>query len=167
LDKTADIKAQVERVRYEANEFWFNNGFSIPVHALAKRIADICQVYTQEASSRALACVMIFIGFDDEKGAQVFKVDPAGHYLPYKACSMGKFEPEAMNFLEKKVGDLGGLEEEDTVEMAIMAMQYVLSTDFKSHEIEVGVISEGKKFRVLKDNEIEARVNSISEKSET
>ncbi len=167
MDKTADIKAQVERVRYEANEFWFNNGFSIPVHALAKRIADICQVYTQEASSRALACVMIFIGFDDEKGAQVFKVDPAGHYLPYKACSMGKFEPEAMNFLEKKVGDLGGLEEEDTVEMAIMAMQYVLSTDFKSHEIEVGVISEGKKFRVLKDNEIEARVNSISEKSET
>ena len=137
------------------------------MHALAKRIADICQVYTQEASSRALACVMIFIGFDDEKGAQVFKVDPAGHYLPYKACAMGKFEPEAMNFLEKKVGDLGSLEEEETVEMAIMAMQHVLSTDFKSHEIEVGVISDGKKFRVLKDNEIEARVNAISEKSET
>jgi 20S proteasome subunit alpha 1 len=110
---------------------------------------------------------MIFIGFDDEKGAQVFKVDPAGHYLPYKACAMGKFEPEAMNFLEKKVGDLGSLEEEETVEMAIMAMQHVLSTDFKSHEIEVGVISDGKKFRVLKDNEIEARVNAISEKSET
>lgn len=29
-------------------------------------------------------------GVDDEKGAQVFKVDPAGHYLPYKAVATGK-----------------------------------------------------------------------------
>ena len=163
---SADIKAQIERIRYEANEFWFNNGFSMPPHALAKRVADICQVYTQEASSRALAVVMLFIGFDDEKGSQVFKVDPTGHYLPYKAVAMGKFEPEAMNFLEKRVTDLGELDEENTVEMAIMAMQHVLSSDFKSNEIEVGVVSEGKKFRVLSEQEIEARVNSISEKSE-
>ena len=60
-------------------------------------------MYTQEASNRALACVMLLIGFDDEKGAQVFKVDPAGHYLPYKAVATGKAEAEAMNFLEKKV----------------------------------------------------------------
>jgi 20S proteasome subunit alpha 1 len=163
---SADIKAQVERIRYEANEFWFNNGYSIPVHALAKRVADICQVSTQEASSRALACVMLLIGYDDEKGAQVFKVDPAGHYLPYKACSMGKYEPEAMNFLEKRVGDLSGLDENETIEMAIMSMQHVLSTDFKSSEIEVGVIADGKKFRLLNEADIEARLNSISEKSD-
>jgi 20S proteasome subunit alpha 1 len=161
-----DIKAQVERIRYEANEFSYNNGYSIPAHALAKRIADICQVYTQEASSRALACVMLFIGVDDEKGCQVFKVDPAGHYLPYKAVSTGKYEPEAMNFLEKKVDELSLLDEESTIEMAIMAMQHVLSTDFKGTEIEVAVVSTGKKFRVLGDEEIETRLNSIMEKSD-
>ena len=78
-----DIRAQVDRVRYEANEFQYNNGYPVPVHVLAKRIADICQVYTQEASSRAMCVMMLLIGVDDEKGAQVFKVDPAGHYLPY------------------------------------------------------------------------------------
>ena len=86
---TADIRAQVERIRYEANEFTFENGYPMPVHALAKRIADLCQVYTQEASSRAMACVMLLIGWDEEKGPQVFKVDPAGHYLPYKAVATG------------------------------------------------------------------------------
>lgn len=109
---------------------------------------------------------MLLIGYDDEKGAQVFKVDPAGHYLPYKACSMGKYEPEAMNFLEKRVGDLSGLDENETIEMAIMSMQHVLSTDFKSSEIEVGVIADGKKFRLLNEADIEARLNSISEKSD-
>ena len=48
-----DIRSQVERLRYEANEFKFNNGYPMPVHVLAKRIADLCQVYTQEASNRS------------------------------------------------------------------------------------------------------------------
>ena len=52
---------------------------------------------------------MLLIGVDDEKGAQVFKIDPAGHYLPYKAVATGKAEPEAMNFLEKKVEELSSL----------------------------------------------------------
>lgn len=163
---SADIRAQVERVRYEANDFKFNNGYAMPVHVLAKRIADICQVYTQEASSRALACTMLFIGVDDEKGAQVFKVDPAGLFLPYKAVAVGKSEAEAMNFLEKRVAELPELDENGTIEMAISAMQYVLSTDFKSSEIEVASIAHGGKFRVLREAEIEDRLNAISERSD-
>lgn len=90
-----------------------------------------------------------------------------GHYLPYKAVATGKAEPEAMNFLEKKVSELSSLNENDTIELAISAMQYVLSTDFKSTEIEVGLISVGEKFRVLKEEEIEERLNSIAEKSDS
>jgi len=173
LGLAPDIRAQVERVRYEANEFRYNNGYPMPVHVLARRIADICQVYTQEASSRALACVMLLVGVDDEKGAQVFKVDPAGHFLPYKAVATGKAEPEAMNFLEKRVADLATLDEAGTIELAMQTMQYVLSSDFKSSEIEVAVVSTaqpgatgGVKFRVLGEEEVEARLNAISERSD-
>lgn len=161
-----DIRSQVERLRYEANEFKFNNGYPMPVHVLSKRIADICQVYTQEASNRAMAAIMLLVGADDEKGAQCFKVDPAGHYLPYKAVATGKSEAEAMNYLEKKVDELGGLDEKATIEMAMSTMQYILSTDFKSTEIEVGVITTGQKFRVLGEDEIEERLNSISESAD-
>ncbi len=132
----ADIRAQVERIRYEANEFKYENGYAMPVHVLAQRIADICQVYTR-------------------------------HYLPYKAVATGKAEPEAMNFLEKKVDELNALDENATIELAMSAMQYVLSTDFKSTEIEVAVVSTGHKFRVLSEEQIEERLNSISDKSDT
>lgn len=138
----------------------------MPVHVLARRIADICQVYTQEASNRALACVMLLIGIDDEKGAQIFKVDPAGHFLPYKAVATGKAEQEAMNFLEKKVSELSEMDENMTIETAISAMQYVLSTDFKGSEIEIGVVSKGSKLRKLSEEEIEERLNAISERSD-
>ena len=45
-------------------------------------------------------------------------------------------------------------------------MQYVLSTDFKSTEIEIGVTKMNSTFRTLKENEIEARLNAISERSD-
>jgi 20S proteasome subunit alpha 1 len=163
----SDVRAQVERLRMEANEFEFKNGYAMPVHVLARRIADICQVYTQEASARALACIMLLIGAENEKGAQVFKVDPAGHFLPYKGVSTGKYEPEAMNYLEKKVNELELMDENTTVEMAISAMQHVLSSDFKGTEIEVAVVSVGSKFRVLSEAQIEERINAISERSDS
>lgn len=56
---SADSIAQVQRLRQEAHEFKFENGFEIPVSHLAKRMADINQVYTQHASMRALGCVML------------------------------------------------------------------------------------------------------------
>ena len=114
-----------------------------------------------------MACVQLFIGCDEEKGAQVFKVDPAGHFLPYKGVSTGKYEAEAMNFLEKKVNELESLDEDGTVEMAISAMQYVLSTDFKTSEIEVAVVTKGKKFRLLSEEQVDQRLTAISEKNDS
>ena len=37
---------------------------------------------------RALATVAILVGVDDERGPQLYKIDPAGHFFPFKvgAC---------------------------------------------------------------------------------
>jgi 20S proteasome subunit alpha 1 len=60
--KIADCKAQVQRLRYEAHEFEHKFGYKIPTHVLAKRCADLAQVYTQHASMRAFGVVTILIG---------------------------------------------------------------------------------------------------------
>eukprot|EP01084_Bolivina_argentea_P317368 550242_1 len=158
---TADAHAAVQRLRYEAHEFHFKYGYDIPVATLAKRIADISQVYTQQASLRTLAVFVILIAVDDEKGPQIFKVDPAGHYYPYKATSSGAKEQDVMNWLEKRVDELDGLDSVATVRLAIQCLQMV--TDFRGNEIEVGVVRRGGRFHLLDEAAIEAHIIAINE----
>lgn len=42
----------------------------------------------QHAYRRSLAVILILAAVDDEKGPQLFKVDPAGHFLSFKARAL-------------------------------------------------------------------------------
>ena len=62
------------------------------------------QVYTQRAAMRPLGISMIIVGLDSdpERGPQVFKVDPAGYYVGFRATAAGVKQTEAINYLEKQ-----------------------------------------------------------------
>ncbi|KAL3155501.1 Polyamine N-acetyltransferase 1 [Trebouxia sp. C0009 RCD-2024] len=162
----ADAKSQVQKARSEAAEFRFKYGYEMPVDFLAKVLADQAQVYTQHAYMRPLAVIPILIGIDEERGPQLYKVDPAGYYVGYKATSAGAKDQEAENYLEKKFKGNPQYSFDEAVQMAITALQSVLSEDFKPSQIEVGVVRDDaqKAFRVLTNSEVEEHLTAISER---
>lgn len=66
-----------------------------------------------------LLLAMILVGHDDELGPQLYKCDPAGYYVGYKATSAGAKQQESLNYLEKKLKKNPELNMEDTIEVLL------------------------------------------------
>eukprot|EP00882_Tetradesmus_deserticola_P005353 GHRQ01005633.1.p2 GENE.GHRQ01005633.1~~GHRQ01005633.1.p2 ORF type:complete len:247 (+),score=135.37 GHRQ01005633.1:292-1032(+) len=162
----ADARSIVQQARHQAAEFRFTYGYEMPVDVLAKVLADKAQVYTQHAYMRPLGVISMLISMDEERGPCLFKVDPAGYYVGYKATAVGAKETEAINFLEKKVkaAPEGGLSYQEACCTAITALQNVLSEEFKASEMELGVVTAEGGFRVLPVEEVDAFLTAISER---
>jgi 20S proteasome subunit alpha 1 len=185
LMRAADARAQVQKARLEAAEFKYKNGYDMPVDALAKRLANIAQVSTQRASVRPYGVAMILIAYDDERGPLLYKTDPAGTYMGFRATAAGPKSQEAHNYLEKQYKKTGKASPETfgrdkLVDLAITTLSTVLSQDFKATELEIGVVeqptyteeeiemldnppSQTGMFKVLSTDEIEARLQAIAE----
>lgn len=158
-----DCRSLARRTRGEAVNFKYENGYDIPVHYLASKIADSHQVYTQHAFMRALGVVSIFAAFDDEKGPQLYRCDPAGYFSGFKACAAGQKEQEANNFLEKAIKANPSMTFEETIETAVVCMQSVLGAEVKASEIEIAVVTkEDPVFRILDDASIDQHLSAIS-----
>jgi 20S proteasome subunit alpha 1 len=181
----ADSRAQVARARAEAADFRYKYGYEITPDALARRLANINQVYTQRAAMRPLGISMILIGIDAELGPQCFKLDPAGYFVGFHATAAGQKQQEAMNHLEKKWKKLDSgrgaddataagktLSRDEVIEMAIEAMSTVHATDYKPGEIEIGIVSSSDDedpkirgtWRTMDESEIEKHLLAYAEK---
>ena len=163
--RESDGRGWVSRLRQEAFEYLQQNGHQVPVDVLAMRAADIVQLYTQKASMRAYAVELMLFSVDKLLGPQLFKVDPAGHYLGYFGVTSGVKEQEAANFLEKTFKEKSGfsnLTTDQTIRLAINALQNTIGQDFKGTDIEVGAIdSETFTYRKLTSEEIESHLKVL------
>lgn len=114
-----------------------------------------------------LFAVSMFAGIDPVLGPQLYRCDPAGHYLGYKACAAGFKEQEATNFLEKRVKGAAaeGMSMKEAVESALIGLQTVVGSDLKSGDLELAVMTvENPKWKVLTEAEIDAHLTAMSDR---
>ncbi|AQZ17106.1 SCL1 (YGL011C) [Zygosaccharomyces parabailii] len=155
------------RAKAEAAEFKYKYGYEMPCDVLAKRMANLSQIYTQRAYMRPLGVIQTYIAVDEELGPSIYKSDPAGYFVGYKATATGPKQQEITTRLENyfKNTTENRLEEdswEKVVEFGITQLTDSLGTEFAKNDIEVGVAVENN-FFTLTEDQIEERLVTIAE----
>ena len=64
----ADARALISRARHEASDYAYKHAHPIPIDLLARRIANLNQLSTQEAGMRPMGVALTLIGIDEERG---------------------------------------------------------------------------------------------------
>jgi len=134
------IKSQVYKLTYDE---------PLNVLGAVKEIADRMQLFTQYGGVRPYG-VAFLLGGIDEKGPQLFEIDPSSAFYSWQAQAIGRGAPEAFKLLKRSWRN--NLSEDDAIKLAIQALK-AGEKGIKSHEVELAVIND-KGFKKFDDEKM-------------
>ena len=125
----ARINAQIHRLTYDE---------PIDVMGCIKELSDRMQVYTQYGGVRPFG-VALLVGGIDEKGPQLFEIDPSSAFYGWKAHAIGRGAEQALDFLRKSWKE--NMNEEKGVQLALKALK-LGEKNAKLQEVETAIITD-------------------------
>ncbi len=125
---------------------------SIDTLQLTKEIGDLKQKYTQYGGTRPFGASLLIAGVD-ENGEHLYKTDPSGSYLAYKATVIGKGGSEIREYLEKNYKK--GMNKEQAIKFVLKALKKAKGKDFNEETVEIAYVDQkGKKFTKITEDEV-------------
>lgn len=97
---TADANVLIEEIRLVSERYRFQYGTSIPLEQLVVSICNKMQFYTQIGGQRPFGVSLLFAGWDNRHGFQLYKCDPSGNYGGWKAICIGNNNSTAQSILK-------------------------------------------------------------------
>ncbi|GAV91657.1 Proteasome domain-containing protein [Cephalotus follicularis] len=136
-----DFRVLVRKSRKQAEQYHRLYKEPIPVTQLVRETAAVMQEFTQSGGVRPFGVSLLVAGFDD-KGPQLYQVDPSGSYFSWKASTKGENVSNAKAFLEKRYTD--DMELDNTVHTAILTLKEGFEGQISGKNIEIGIICSDK-----------------------
>ena len=135
-----DMRVLLKAARKEAEAYWLTFDEYPPTKVLVHKLASYVQQYTQSGGVRPFGVSLLVAGLDDEDGAGLFQVDPAGSFFAWKAVALGRGVVGSKTFLEKRCTE--PMELEDAIHTAILALKESFDGQMTESNIEIGVVSK-------------------------
>jgi proteasome alpha subunit len=146
----ADARRLVDMARLEAQRHRLLYNEPINVESVSKSLCDTMQTYTQYGGVRPFGVSLLIAGVDSEP--RLYEAEPSGALTGYKAGSIGSGKKEVDEFFEKEYKD--GLSVDDGIGLAIRALKKTTDSKLKAENLDIAVIEEGKKLKMLSDEEV-------------
>jgi len=146
----ARIECQINRVTYDEQ---------MDVEALAKKLGDHMQTYTQFGGARPYGTALLIAGVSDGEG-RLFETDPSGTLLEYKATGIGIGRNAVMKVFEDEY-DFESTTN-DCIMLGIKALHDATEGKFDVNMVEIGIIEmEKPEFRKMSKEEVAVFVDKF------
>jgi 20S proteasome subunit alpha 2 len=100
---------------------------------------------------------LLIIGWEDTP--TLWQVDPAGIFWAWKATALGKRSDGSRTFLERRYNE--DLSVDDAIHTAISTLKEGFDGQLTADLIEIGVVDENRKFKILSTTEIKDFLNEV------
>ena len=156
---TADANILISKLRLSAQRFTFQYGEPIPVEQLVTELCDVKQGYTQFGGLRPFGVALMYAGYDEHYGFQLYRSDPDGVFKGWKANAMGANKATAESILNEQWKE--GMTTQDGLDLIARVLLKAMDTAAPSSEtLEIGILSRGAsgavQYRVLDSAEIDS-----------
>jgi len=160
----ADSRTMVDRARMECQNHWFSYNEKMSVESVAQAVSNLAIQFGDSdddggAMSRPFGVAILFAGCD-EKGPQLFHMDPSGTFVQFDAKAIGSGSEGAQQSLQEQYHKSMTLKEALT--SALTILKQVMEEKLSSTNVEVVTVTPEKFFHMYSKEEVEEVIKDIS-----
>uniref|UniRef100_A0A2K6V0X5 Proteasome subunit alpha type n=1 Tax=Saimiri boliviensis boliviensis TaxID=39432 RepID=A0A2K6V0X5_SAIBB len=139
----ANAKTLIDKARVETQNHWFTYNETMTV---------------ESAMSRPFGVALLFGGVD-EKGPQLFHMDPSGTFVQYDARAIGSASEGAQSSLQEVYHKSMTLKE--AIKSSLIILKQVMEEKLNATNIELATVQPGCNFHMFTKEELEEVIKDI------
>lgn len=161
----SDANILVDNAQLNVARYYYRYQEIMPVEMCVHEVCDYTQAYTQSGGLRPFGVSMLWAGYDDKDGFQLFHSDPSGNYAEWQATAIGNNAKSAQSILKEDYKD--NLTKDQAIDLCIKILTKTMdSPTLTSQQLEMGALTleNGKvKYRQLSSKDLNARIKAYQE----
>ena len=159
----ADSRTIIDHARIEAQNHWFTYNECVSVESITKSVSNLARQYSAadsdlNAMSRPFGVALLVAGVD-EKGSQLFHLDPSGSYIRCLAKAIGSASEGAHVLLEDKFHSSMTLEE--AAKCVLEILNKVMQKKLTAANVEVVAVTKADNYRSFTNEDIKTYIKEL------
>ncbi|XP_043478165.1 proteasome subunit alpha type-5 isoform X2 [Leptopilina heterotoma] len=160
----ADSRTMIDRARVECQNHWFIYDEKMTVESAAQAVSNLAIQFGDSdddgsAMSRPFGVAILFAGID-EKGPQLFHMDPSGTFVQFDAKAIGSGSEGAQQSLQEVYHKSMTLKE--AAKAALTILKQVMEEKLNDTNIEVMSMTPEKLFHMYTRDELQEVIKDIA-----
>jgi len=160
----ADARTMIDHARVQSANHWFTYNEKMTTESVAQSVSNLALSFGDDdadpgAMSRPFGVALLLAGCEDEKGPQLWHMDPSGTYVQYDAKAIGSASEGAQQALQEVFDKSMTLK--DACKHALTILKQVMEEKLNESNVELATVTQQDKFKSFDKEALEAVIKEL------